>query len=353
MDILAPSSPLLSRDAFRESVFARDGGMCVICSAPAVSAHHIIERRLWNDGGYYLDNGASVCEGCHILAEQTVISVETMWAAIGARTFPHPEDLYSDLQIDKWGNLIADNGARYPGPLFYDSSVQKVLRAGGVIDLFIPYFRHPRTRHLPWSEGKSVDDISLTDTRYFEGLGVVVTEKVDGECTSIYRQGFHARSPSSHGDSTRSYIASTWARVGHDIPLGWRVVGENTQMVHSIHYSAIPSSSNHFLVFAIFDEKNLCLDWADTVLWCEMLGLATVPVLYSGLWDEKAVRACRSGSSQLGGEQEGYVIRDALGIEYRHWGQRVGKYVRANHVTTDTHWRANHGMEMNQMEGSE
>ena len=44
---------LLTRDQFREGVFKRDNHKCVICRAPAVDAHHIIERRLWTDGGYY------------------------------------------------------------------------------------------------------------------------------------------------------------------------------------------------------------------------------------------------------------------------------------------------------------
>ena len=67
---------LLSRDQFREGTFTRDKHLCVICKKPAQDAHHIIERRLWDDGGYYLDNGASLCGPCHIKAEQTTLSVE-------------------------------------------------------------------------------------------------------------------------------------------------------------------------------------------------------------------------------------------------------------------------------------
>lgn len=51
---------LLSRDEFRESVFARDRYKCIFCGKQAeetpegkLDAHHIIERRLWSDGGYY------------------------------------------------------------------------------------------------------------------------------------------------------------------------------------------------------------------------------------------------------------------------------------------------------------
>jgi len=59
---------LLSRTEFREGVFERDKLKCVICGAPAVDAHHIIERRLFPDGGYYLDNGSSLCGDCHMKA---------------------------------------------------------------------------------------------------------------------------------------------------------------------------------------------------------------------------------------------------------------------------------------------
>ncbi len=44
---------LLTRAAFRAAVFARDGGRCVICGAVAVDPHHILDRALWPDGGYY------------------------------------------------------------------------------------------------------------------------------------------------------------------------------------------------------------------------------------------------------------------------------------------------------------
>ena len=58
---LPAEDELLSRDDFRELTFQRDGHRCVLCGAPAQDAHHIIERRLFPDGGYYLGNGASVC----------------------------------------------------------------------------------------------------------------------------------------------------------------------------------------------------------------------------------------------------------------------------------------------------
>ena len=36
----------------RNAVFKRDANLCVICHAAASDAHHIMERRLFDDGGY-------------------------------------------------------------------------------------------------------------------------------------------------------------------------------------------------------------------------------------------------------------------------------------------------------------
>lgn len=62
---------------------ARDGGKCVICGEAAADAHHIIERRLWTDGGYYLENGASLCSQHHVEAEMTVLSCDEIRSATG------------------------------------------------------------------------------------------------------------------------------------------------------------------------------------------------------------------------------------------------------------------------------
>lgn len=121
---------LLSRDDFRSGVFARDGHRCVICKGPAVDAHHILERRLFDSGGYYLSNGASLCEDHHLKAEMTVISVEDLREAAGIAKWTIPSHLYGDQRYDKWGNPVMPNGQRLKGELFWDESVQKVLAQG-------------------------------------------------------------------------------------------------------------------------------------------------------------------------------------------------------------------------------
>jgi hypothetical protein len=125
------------REQFREAVFARDGYKCVICKAPAQDAHHIIERRLWPDGGYYLDNGASLCGDCHLKAEMTTLSCEKIREAAGIKTVLMPPGL-DGPRYDKWGNLYCndDDEWRFPGPLFDDEGQQKILKRGGVLHLF-------------------------------------------------------------------------------------------------------------------------------------------------------------------------------------------------------------------------
>ncbi|MFE9924807.1 RNA ligase family protein, partial [Streptomyces sp. NPDC005774] len=45
---------------------------------------------------------------------------------------------------------------------------------------------YPRTPHLPWSPGAASDDIRAGDLSGLRGREVVVTEKLDGENTTLY-----------------------------------------------------------------------------------------------------------------------------------------------------------------------
>lgn len=119
---------LLSRTAFSENVMKRDTYKCVFCNNTATSAHHIIERKLFNDGGYYLDNGASVCDEHHWDCEKTDISVEDVRKACKITNIVIPTHFYMDKSYDKWGNVILENGMREKGDMFYLENVQKILK---------------------------------------------------------------------------------------------------------------------------------------------------------------------------------------------------------------------------------
>lgn len=328
-------SKLLTRDEFREQTFARDKHKCVFCGAPAVDAHHILERRLFGSTqGYYLDNGASVCEKHHLECEMTLISVEQVREACGIVTKVIPPHMYDDLVYDKWGNTILLNGRRTKGELFYDESVQKILRQGGVLDLFTDFVKYPRTSHLPFSPGMCNDDRMMESIDRFIGQRVIVTEKLDGENTSLYTNYYHARSIDSKNHPSRNRAKALHAQFAHDIPKGWRLCCENVYAQHSIAYNNL---EGYLYGISIWNHLNQCLSWDETCEWFDLYGLPHVPVLYDGIWDEKRIRALWDDKRDWG-QKEGYVVRIADGFNYGEFRKVVGKFVRKGHIQTAKHW---------------
>lgn len=357
---------LLTRDDFREGVFKRDNYRCVFCRKSAeetpegkLDAHHIIERRLFSDGGYYLNNGATVCEHHHLLCERTVISVEQVREAAGIKRIVVPDQFYPEQPITKWGDYILDDGRRTKGELFFDESVQKVLRKSDpldhlwyngtpIIDLYTSYTKYGRTFHLPHSPGIHDDDKALRSYEQFEGRDVVITLKMDGENTTCYSDGhIHARSIDSRGGEDRAWVKKFLSEnVCYNLPEGWRVCGENLWAEHSLRYENLES---YFLGFSIWNERNVCLSWAETLEWFELLGITPVQELAHGefqldmlKWVESVLRPERD---------EGYVIRLADSFKYGDFKKSVAKYVRAGHVQTTKHWRAGQRFTPNALKG--
>lgn len=195
--------------------------------------------------------------------------------------------------------------------------------------------KYPRTFHLPWSRSRTDDDKILRTVGHFEEKEVVVTEKLDGENTTLYRNHIHARSLDSKDHASRHWVKMLHGTISFHIPEGWRICGENVYALHSIYYEHLTS---YFYVFSIWNENNECLSWDETVEWAELLGLETAPVLYRGIWSEETVKSCYTKQSVFGGEQEGYVVRLTERFSYEDFKQSAAKFVRKNHVQTDQHW---------------
>jgi hypothetical protein len=122
---------LLTREAFKIQVFARSGGRCVFCGQPAVDAHHILDRKLFADGGYYLANGAAVCEVHHWDCEILRFSVEAVRTAAGITEVCVPRGFDPSAIYDKWGNRQREDGTWVAGPLFEDTGARRALAQGG------------------------------------------------------------------------------------------------------------------------------------------------------------------------------------------------------------------------------
>lgn len=105
-------------------------------------------------------------------------------------------------------------------------------------------FKHPRTFHLPWSECLHSDDKRIENTDFFIGKEVIITEKRDGENTSLYPSGkIHARSLDGSNHPWQAVIKAMWSERCYLLPEGWRVVGENLYAQHSVHYHNLSQMS--------------------------------------------------------------------------------------------------------------
>lgn len=201
-------------------------------------------------------------------------------------------------------------------------------------------YKFPRTPHLPWSPGFTGDDERLADCNHFKHKVIVMTEKLDGENTTIYSDGYiHARSIDSNSSPWQSYIKGQFSYLANELPDGWRIMGENMFAIHSIEYTSL---TDYFYVFGIADG-NIMLPWDDIEKICSDLGLSVVPVIDIGPWNEFHYRSfgfdkCKS---LLGEIIEGYVLRNRDSFFIDEYAQNVAKFVRKEHVQTDEHWTKN------------
>ena len=192
--------------------------------------------------------------------------------------------------------------------------------------------KYPRTFHLPISPGASSDDKIMNS---LEGLicdDLVITEKMDGENTTLPRGGCHARSPDSRNHPSRDWLKAFAAGIAPQLAEGERIVGENLYARHSVGYDTLPA---WFLGFAWIrgDEVQ---PWDLTLMRFEELGITPVPVLWRGPWRPGLFETIAAGLDPV--RQEGFVARVATAFSEAEMPRRMGKYVRAGHVQSETHW---------------
>ncbi|TFI60278.1 2'-5' RNA ligase [Sphingomonas parva] len=205
--------------------------------------------------------------------------------------------------------------------------------------------KYPRTYHLPCSPGLQSDDKRLPSMAPFVGRRVIVTEKMDGEGTTLTPIKTYPRSPDGRSHSSRDWIKAYHARKAHDIPSGWRISGEYLYARHSLAYTqalgnALPS---YFLGFGVWDPVNRLLGWDETLEMFDLLDIMPVPVLHDGPYEDGLIDRLAAAIDPQ--RQEGFVVRVADPIPYPEGPGNAGrfftsvaKYVRRDHVATDSHW---------------
>lgn len=192
--------------------------------------------------------------------------------------------------------------------------------------------KYPRTIHIPWSQGAQSDDKTLKDTSGFRAKEYVITEKMDGENTTMYRDCIHARSLDSRHHPSRDWVKNYWNQFRFQIPDGLRICGENVFAQHSIPYDGLES---YFYAFSVW-RGDECLGWDETKQILDGLGIRTPKELYRGPWDEEAFK--RIAGELDTDKVEGYVVRNSGRFNIKDFSSNVAKFVRKGHVQTDSHW---------------
>lgn len=193
--------------------------------------------------------------------------------------------------------------------------------------------KYGRTFHLPASPGATNDDKIMTGLSDLSAAPeVVVTEKMDGENTTIFSGGSHPRSPDARYHPSRDWMKAFAAAVSPMLAGDERIVGEYLFARHSIAYPSLPS---YFMGFAwiLGDEVQ---SWDSTQARFAELGICSVPILYRGPFSAPLVAEL---VSQMDFScQEGFVVRSASSFSEAAMATHVGKYVRADHVQSEIHW---------------
>jgi hypothetical protein len=203
--------------------------------------------------------------------------------------------------------------------------------------------KYPRTSHLPFSPGGTNDDRRLESLDHFMLEPLVVTEKLDGSNLCMTHDDLFARShagPPSHPSFDQA--KAIHAQVKWNIPHGVSIFGEWCYAVHSIEYQSLPA---HFMVFGIRnDVSGIWLSWESVEAQAKLLNLNTVPVLHRFDTEiprefQETVERIAAEPSVYGATREGVVVRFEREFLDSLFHVRCAKWVRANHVQTDDHWK--------------
>lgn len=352
------------REEFRVAVFERDNNTCIIpwCDETADDAHHIIERDLWENGGYIPKNGASVCNKHHKYAESNDIPPQAFWSWLDIENPVLPESIET-IHIDKWGEP-------------FEAPPWKDLRER---------IKYQSTRHLLplyWYDEKTVaekriehDDTGLENIDEFIGKPLVITHKMDGSnCMLVGEMDnpVRARNGTSPEKTMKPLYKQGglyWRQEVHQkLPDNLQVFGEWLYAKHSIHYGCncenkcedvgpnlselvdVEDEKAYFQIFGVYDKKyDLWLSWPETKKVAEELGFPTTPEIYVEDNNDEATfnnkekarnKLISYAREVINNGGEGIVVRTKFPFHYSQFERRIGKYVRENHVkTSDEHWK--------------
>ncbi|ORX47637.1 hypothetical protein BCR36DRAFT_94182 [Piromyces finnis] len=216
--------------------------------------------------------------------------------------------------------------------------------------------KYPRTYHLPFSPGSTNDDKKIKGNwlKDYVGKDIVITEKLDGENIHMDQHDCYAR---SDGVATRSpWTKNIWSssnglywKIKYLIEPNEIIYGENLYGEHAICYDKLTTYFHIFGMVGISKEEPhvpIFYSWDDLKKKAEKLNIPTVPVIYEGKIESEAhlkkiIDETMSLPSAYGSTKEGIVMRIRDSFKVEDFSKCVCKWVRPNHVQTETHWTKN------------
>jgi hypothetical protein len=205
--------------------------------------------------------------------------------------------------------------------------------------------KYPSTLH--WVDSPEVhrDDNVHQHPENFLNVEVVISEKLDGGNTCLWKGDVYARStgqPATQGWFAMVKKHHAWKTMSLDS--SYQVYGEDLYGIHSIEYEALREDET-YRVFNI-REDDTWMSWDDMQELAGDLDLMTVPTLFRGTFDRvQDITAWMQEQinlpSSIGGPREGFVMRYADAFHNDDFQARTAKFVRRGHVQTDEHWTKN------------
>lgn len=197
--------------------------------------------------------------------------------------------------------------------------------------------KYPRTFHLPYSPTSTSDDKRMSTDEHFKGKLVVVTIKMDGENTTIYKNTSHARSLNSVVDSEdRNWIEAFRNTIRDCLSDNMRICGENMFYKHTCVYNNLKSM---YYAHSIWNGST-CLSWKDTVAIAKLFEISMSDIIYIGPYSKtKILNNYEKYKKTSEDDVEGFVVRLYDSFTYDDFSYSVNKYVDESFQVPDTHWR--------------
>lgn len=191
--------------------------------------------------------------------------------------------------------------------------------------------KYGRTYHHPLSEGVNSDDKIIPSMEYIEQADeIIITEKMDGENSTIFSGGCHARSVDSRHHVSQDWIKSFASGISPFLNNNEKIIGENLYAKYSIYYDNLKS---YFYGFAYIVD-GVFQSWDCTVSIFNQYGIEPVPIVYRGKYNKNIIK-----DLDFSEKVEGYVIRSTNSFCEKDMVKFMAKLVRKDHVQTSTHWK--------------